>query len=442
MQHSFQVLFCDECGFANDPAASSCASCQHSLAHTKSEFKTPPIAPIIVAPQPALEVRPAPPFSLDKPGTHEILPRYPTCDFQPGSILAGRYQIQEEVGRGGFSIVYRAVNLDANRREVAIKRIYLTALTSRQVIDATQTFHREIAMLTRFSNVKGVPRFYEHLTDAENWYLIMQYVPGQTLEAYLHKAPGGYLNERELIYIGIGLTEVLKTLHTSEPPVIFRDVKPANILITSNYKCCLIDFGIARNFTSGKKKDTIPLGSPGFAPPEQYGHAQTDQRADIYSLGATLQTLLTGHDPLELQAGEPSRNPKAPSRSLRQLLDEMLSFEAAGRPADMAQVKKRLEAIQNRALVTGAMGAIFGAVLSIFALLSPLTLLLPYSKYWMGYATLVVAVLVEAIIREKLKLPQKTPKGFRRFWWLGVVTGMLPYVLGDLLGHLFFGWPF
>lgn len=371
-----------------------------------------------------------------------VLSQYPLCDFRPGSLLAGRYQVQEEVGRGGFSIVYRAVNLDANHREVAIKRIHLTALTSRQVIDATETFHREITMLARFNNVKGIPRFYEHLTDAENWYLIMQYVPGQTLEASLQKALGGYLDERELIHIGIGLTEVLKTLHTSEPPVIFRDVKPANILITPNRKFCLVDFGIARNFTPGKKKDTIPLGSPGFAPPEQYGHAQTDQRSDIYSLGATLQTLLTGHDPLELQAGEPSRNPRAPSRSLRQLLDEMLSVEATGRPADMTQVKKRLEAIQNRPLVTGAMGVAFGAVLSIFALLSPVMLLLPFSKYWMGYATLAVAVLVEAIIREKLKLPQKTPKGFRRFWWLGVVTGMLPYVLGALLWHLFFGGPF
>ena len=236
--------------------------------------------------------------------------------------------------------MYRAVNLDVNHRKVAIKRIHLTALTSRQVIDATETFHREITMLARFSSVKGIPKFYEHLTDAENWYLIMQYIPGQTLEDYLQKAPGEYLDEKELIHLGIGLTEVLKTLHTSEPPVIFRDVKPANIMITPDHKFCLIDFGIARNFTPGKKKDTIPLGSPGFAPPEQYGHAQTDQRSDIYSLGATLQTLLTGRDPLELRNGEPSRNPNVPSRGLRQLLDEMLSVEAAQRPADMSQICK------------------------------------------------------------------------------------------------------
>src|SRR5258708_3189589 len=128
------------------------------------------------------------------------------CDFRPGSILAGRYQIQEEIGRGGFSVVYRAVNLDVNHRKVAIKRIHLTALTSRQVIDATETFHREITMLARFSSVKGIPKFYEHLTDAENWYLIMRYIPGQTLENSLQKAPGGYLKEKEVIHIGTPLT--------------------------------------------------------------------------------------------------------------------------------------------------------------------------------------------------------------------------------------------
>jgi serine/threonine protein kinase len=328
--------------------------------------------------------------------------------------------------------VYRAVNLDANRREVVIKRLQLTALTPRQVIDATETFHREITMLARFSNVKGIPKFYEYLTDAENWYLIMRYIPGQTLENYLQKAPGGYLKEKEVIHIGIGLAGVLQTLHTSDPPVIFRDVKPANIMITPDHKFCLIDFGIARNFTPGKKKDTIPLGSPGFAPPEQYGHSQTDQRADIYSLGATLRTLLTGRDPLELRNGEASHNPHAPSRKLDELLDEMLSVEIDQRPADISQAQKRLVFIQNRPFMTGMMGAVFGAVLSIPSLFGS------SSNFWLNYLMLFVAVVVEAVLRAKLKLSNPTPKSLRRFWWLGVLTYVLLLALGPWLWHLFF----
>lgn len=397
----------------------------------------PPITPIIVAPPPVLEVRPGPPFSLDKPGTHVISPQYPTCDFQPGSILAGRYQIQEEVGGGGFSTVYRAVDGKAgsDRHLVAIKRIQLDQLSPRQALDATETFHREVALLPRFGNVVGIPAYYEYLTDADNWYLITQYIEGQTLEAYLQKAPGGYLDEKEVIELGMGLADILKTLHTSEPPVIFRDLKPANMMITPDHTLFLIDFGIARTFMPGKTKDTTPLGSPGYAPPEQYGRAQTDQRSDIYSLGATLQTLLTSRDPLELREGEPSRNPKAPSRKLHKLLEEMLSGEAAQRPADIDQVKKRLGFIQARPGMTGMTGVVFGALFGLFSFLPSFTLFGFSSKGWMSYVVLLVAWLVEALIRTKLKLPQKTPKGFRRVWVLGVLIGVLPFVLW----HIIFG---
>jgi serine/threonine protein kinase len=348
MHHSSLVLFCDECGLANDPAASQCAFCQHPLAHARDEFNTLPVLPITGVP-PVLAVLPGPLFALDNQGTLVALPQYPTCDFRPGSILAGRYQILEEIGRGGFSVVYRAVDQrdGSDRRLVAIKRIQLDQLSPRQAIDATETFHREIAMLPRLAGVSGIPAYYEHLTDAQNWYLITQYIEGQTLEEYLQKAPGGYLDEKETIEVGIGLAELLQKLHASEPPVIFRDLKPANIMLTPNEGFFLIDFGIARTFLPGKTKDTTPLGSPGYAPPEQYGRSQTDQRSDIYSLGATLQTLLTGRDPLELRNGESSRNPQAPSRGLRKLLDEMLSVEAAQRPAGMSQIKKRLEFLQK-----------------------------------------------------------------------------------------------
>lgn len=430
-QQSSMVLFCDECGLANEPGATHCAACQHSLAHASS---MPPVAPVKVAPPPVLQVTPGP--LLTRSGQAGLLPSQNTTgDFKFGTMLAGRFQIQEEIGRGGFSIVYRALDLYANRREVAIKRIQLNALTPRQIIDATETFNREITMLARFKGVDGIPAFYEHLTDADNWYLITQYIKGQTLEEYLQQAPGGYLDEEETVALGIVLTQIMQKLHEYNPPIIFRDLKPANIMITPEHTFFLIDFGIARNFTPGKQKDTTPLGSPGYAPPEQYGRAQTDQRADIYSLGATLQTLFTGRDPLELRASEASRNPRQPSRTLSKLLDGMLSPDVAKRPSSMRVVQRRLESTRRSPRLSYVTGLIFGAVLSAILALFIFT---DFGRILGSMAW--VLITMGNLFRKNL---QKKFSGGKLSWPFllsGVLTILLPLLL-LWLWHIY-GWPF
>jgi serine/threonine protein kinase len=369
-------------------------------------------------------------------GTRTRPRRYPACDFRPGSLLAGRYEIKGEIGSGGFSTVYRAVDqaVGYNDRPVAIKRIQLDRLSPRQIIDATETFNREVEMLARFRSMEGIPAYYEHLTDAENWYLISQYIEGQTLEDYLRNVPGGYLAEKEVLVLGIALAGLMQRLHSNEPPVIFRDLKPSNIMLTPERTFFLIDFGIARTFAPNKTKDTTPLGSPGYAPPEQYGRAQTDQRSDIYSLGATLQTLLTGHDPLELRSGETSHNPTPLSPGLRKLLDNMLSSEIGKRPPDMARVKRRLEYVLHRPIATFLAGLVGGAVFDIglqFASFAP---------FWHSFAPFMVlifslsAVLVEAFFRKMVHLPRN---GSLRFWGAGFFIGLLPWLLLILI----FWWP-
>lgn len=347
MQQSSQILFCDECGLANELAATHCSACQRPLVHTSDPAGASSSTPVIVVPPPVREVTPGLPSPTGKQGV--------ASDIRPGTILADSYRIQKEIGRGGFSIVYRATEVDAPGRQVAIKRIPLNALTPSQAIEATETFNREISALTKFSGISGIPKFYGHLTDQENWYLIMEYIEGETLEAYLQTASDsptamkypptlspGYFDEAKTLYIGMELALILSKLHTNRPSVIFRDVKPANIMLTPRQELYLIDFGIARNFKWGKARDTTPLGSPGYAAPEQYGRVQTNQRSDIYGLGATLQTLITGRDPLELAAGEAPRNPQPPSPELRALLDEMLSPDPMRRPTDMLAVRGRL----------------------------------------------------------------------------------------------------
>ena len=443
-QQSSMVQFCDECGLANDPQASHCSACHHPLAHTPSSLNVPAaIAPITITPPPVREVTPGSLFSTTSQHSlvESLLPYgnpNPSGDFLPGTLLARRYKIEEEIGRGGFSVVYRAVDLNSRHREVAIKRIQLSTLSPRQVIDATETFNRELTMLARFKNMSGIPAFYEHLTDAENWYLIMQYIPGQTLEDFLHKKPDGYLSEEETIAFGLAIAQLMQALHAANPPVIFRDLKPSNIMLTSQNEFFLIDFGIARNYTPGKTRDTTPLGSPGFAPPEQYGRAQTDQRSDIYSLGATMQTLITGRDPQELRAGEAARNPKPPTRAMRKVLDDMLSPNSKERPWTMTRVVTLLEEVQNQGQQWRSywLGLIITAFIDIYL---AIFILSGFQGSWISMMIIPFLVFNRAG-GKNLRRRLKVRKTSQRHMVFGVLTALLP-ILILLLWHTFW-WPF
>ena len=266
--------------------------------------------------------------------------------LEPGSLLAGRYRILAKVGEGGFGVVYKARDIQRRHRLVAIKQIDLGALRPRQVIEATDSYNREVSMLSRL-NHGNLPRIYDHFTDPTHWYVVMQYIEGETLEDYLKRAKGGRLPLKQVRAIGVQLSKVLYYLHAQMPSIIFRDVKPANIMRTRRGRLYLIDFGIARHFNPDKKRDTGPLGSPGYAAPEQYGRAQSTAQTDIYGLGATLQTLLTGKEPLDDEpATPPTEKPHPASQQLQQLLDQMQVTEAFWRPHNMWDVKKRLLFIQ------------------------------------------------------------------------------------------------
>jgi serine/threonine protein kinase len=265
-----------------------------------------------------------------------------------GLLLAGRYRILARVGEGGFGVVYKARDTRHWHRLVAIKQIDLGTLSPRQIIEATDSYNREVAMLSRLQH-RNLPRIYDQLTDPTHWYLVMQYIKGEPLEDYLKRAKAGHLQVWEVCAIGVQLTNVLHYLHAHNPPIIFRDVKPGNIMRTRWGQLYLIDFGIARWFNPDKKRDTGPLGSPGYAAPEQYGRAQSTERTDIYGLGVTLQTLLTGREPLDDDpATPPTRPPDHMTQQLQQVLDKMQATDAVGRPRSMQEVKERLLSLQLR----------------------------------------------------------------------------------------------
>lgn len=266
--------------------------------------------------------------------------------FAPGVVIAGRYRIEAKIGEGGFGVVYKAIDTAEQNRLVALKQITLSALNAQEQIEATASYNREVTLAASLRH-KHLATLYDHFTDAENWYLVLEYIDGQTLEETLAQEPDGCLLIGEVIAIGQALCDVLGYLHLQDPPIIFRDVKPANVMRAKDGQIYLIDFGIARHYQIGQNKDTGPLGSPGYAAPEQYGRAQTDRRTDIYGLGATLQTLLTGKDPLEIRAQGLPPDCEIPAE-LHTLILRMLDQDPVQRPSFMLSVSTVLKKLQKR----------------------------------------------------------------------------------------------
>lgn len=278
-------------------------------------------------------------------------------------LFMDHYYIIEEVGSGGFGSVYKAKDTHNGDKLVAIKEVSLDGLPTRTKIEATSSFEREASLLAQL-NHPHLPRLYEYLQHPERWYLVMDFITGETLDEYQSKASRQRLPLSEVLDIGMQLCSVLHYLHSQQPPIIFRDLKPTNIIRNPIGKIYLIDFGIARYFKPGQPKDTMALGSPGYAAPEQYGKAQTTPRADIYSLGAVLHQLLTTRDPSEapfrfmpLRPKNPQGNAEPGSlttsmveilvHKLETLIVAMLDMDANKRPADVISVKEDLHVISK-----------------------------------------------------------------------------------------------
>jgi WD40 repeat protein len=188
-----------------------------------------------------------------------------------------------------------------------------------------------------------LPRIYEQFEEVGRWYLVMDYIEGQTLEQYLLGRPGRRVPLEEALAIGIQLCAVLDYLHTRQPPIIFRDLKPTNVMRAPDGHLYLIDFGIARHFKPGQAKDTQAMGSPGYAAPEQYGRRQTTPRSDLYSLGATLHRLQSGEDPAEAPfCFSPLPRGTAREASLAQLIERLLEMDEQKRPASAGAVRDEL----------------------------------------------------------------------------------------------------
>src|SRR6202167_2129677 len=260
-----------------------------------------------------------------------------TGPLEAGTVLQGRYQIQRLLGGGGMGMVYLANDQRLANRPCAIKEMVDHFIDQAQRIEPTDSFAREADTLAHLKH-QAIPAITDRFDDQNRHYLVMEYVEGRNLEEEL-AARGEPLPEGLVIDIARQLCDVLAYLHGLSPPIVYRDMKPSNVMLTEKGRVVLVDFGIARLFKAARKGTMI--GTLGFAPPEQY-QGIADPRSDIYSLGATLHYIVTGRDPEKFPpfSFPPVRELRpAVSSNLAGAIDAALAYEMDGRPGRVQEFR-------------------------------------------------------------------------------------------------------
>jgi serine/threonine-protein kinase len=273
--------FCQNCGISF-PANRICPRCNGNLSGTARFCPTCGFA-----------VPPAAKAGSPLPGSSI------TGQLPLNTVLGERYLILGKLGHGGMGAVYQATDAHLSNKMVALKEMSDAAMVDpverQQALDA---FRREAHLLSSLAH-PCLPRVTDFFSQGNKQYLAMDFVEGCTLSDLLSNRLTPF-PEAQVLQWADQLCDVLQYLHSHNPPIVFRDLKPGNIMVSNDMQNVkLIDFGIARLFKPGARKDTVLLGTPGYAPPEQYGKGQSDARSDVYALGATLHHLLSLRDPAD-----------------------------------------------------------------------------------------------------------------------------------------------
>lgn len=213
-----------------------------------------------------------------------------------GTVIDGKYEVLREIGRGGMSVVYLAMDTHLNK-QWAVKEIRKKGSGKNDEI-VVNSLLAEANMMKRLDH-PSLPRIVDIIDNGVTIYVVMDYIEGESLDKILNEY--GAQSEERVIGWAKQLCDALGYLHSQKPPIIYRDMKPANVMLKPEGNIKIIDFGIAREYKEQNLADTTVLGTKGYAPPEQYS-GQTDARSDIFALGMTMHHLLTGIDP---RNGEP-----------------------------------------------------------------------------------------------------------------------------------------
>ncbi|MEQ8221016.1 MAG: serine/threonine-protein kinase [Candidatus Eremiobacterota bacterium] len=262
--------------------------------------------------------------------------------LEPGTILNNMYRVEKILGKGGMGNVYL---VDRDCRKFVVKELMFAEGTVFDPETAREIFFREAEFMAKFDH-PGLPKTYGVFSQNGRDYITMDYIEGQTLEEIIN-ASNVPLEEEKAINWAIEIATIIDYLHNSfHAPVIYRDLKPANIIITPSGKVKLVDFGIARFFNPDKNTDTFRCGSPGYAAPEQYkGRGQTGTQTDVFGLGVILFQMLTKYDPtVKLFAFPPMKSlNQSISSELEKIITRAIQLNPLKRYISMAEFREELQ---------------------------------------------------------------------------------------------------
>jgi serine/threonine protein kinase len=269
-----------------------------------------------------------------------------------GTTLQGKYVLARVLGQGGMGAVYLATMPNLANKPVAVKEMLVSIEDESQRDLATRQFHQEAEMLALLDHPNLVT-VSDYFVEGDRHYLVMGYVDGSNLEDVVNRTETFLGVDQVLMWLE-ALCGVLSYLHTRTPAIIFRDLKPSNIMLDSQQRIRLVDFGIARVFEANTKTSTFikGTGTPGYSPVEQFGGASTDARSDVYALGATVYSLLTRMVPpisVNLLSGEekliPVRdvNPEVPV-PVADMIAKMMGLRKEDRFQSMSDVLAAVQA--------------------------------------------------------------------------------------------------
>jgi len=269
-----------------------------------------------------------------------------------GTILNGRYEIVRKIGGGGMGAVYLASDNNLGGVLRAVKEMVQSHIEEEQQEKAINDFKRESMILSTLDH-PSIPTIYDYFYEADEgrFYLVMKYISGGDLSSRLRSAPEGKIDEKSITQWAIQITDVLDYLHNQPSTIVYRDLKPSNIMIDGNSgRIMLIDFGIARSISQKEEKGVTAVGTMGYAPPELFS-GNVEPRSDVYSLGSTIFHLLTGADPQSnpLLIFDFQKNPR-PRQINSQLSDQIeriimrsVEYNSDARFASAAEMKAVLE---------------------------------------------------------------------------------------------------
>jgi eukaryotic-like serine/threonine-protein kinase len=278
-----------------------------------------------------------------------------TTLLNQGAVLENRYEVLRIAGRGGMSTVYAARDLRFRHVErlCAVKEMHVSAPDDKTRVLRIANFEQEAAMLATLSH-QAIPKIFDFFSDGGLVYLVLEFIEGQTLESIIDNSKEP-IPEASLLDWALQILDVLHYLHSHEPePIVFRDMKPSNVMLRPDGRVALIDFGIARTFQPFQKGTMI--GTEGYAPPEQY-RGVAEPRGDLYALGATLHHLATNSDPRsETPFTFDQRPPRTLnheiSREFEDVLKRALAYSTADRFPSARAMAEAIESIRAQSSST------------------------------------------------------------------------------------------